>query len=59
MKKWKIVASNTSCIEGKDVVIKWAKDKYWAGMEYNLLKARYNNVWVFDPDGEFCDPCEL
>ena len=41
-------------------VTKKAKDKLHAAMEYQRLKAKgYEEVDVFDEDGDYCDESEL
>lgn len=42
-------------------IISKTKDKYQAGMIYDRACANYGSdrVRVYDPDGEYCDPCEL
>jgi len=55
--KWTVVIT---CPDGKKILIH-GKDKYRAGMHYDLSCAKYGseNVDVYDPDGEYCDPSEL
>lgn len=35
------------------------KSKLSASVAYEALKARFENVYVFDPDWDYIDPCEL
>lgn len=59
IKKW--VWTILAFEEGKEIpakILTW-KNKYRAGMQYQVLAARYDNVLVFDPDGDYNGPCEL
>ena len=54
---WTVVAWNEW--DEKPAIIKKAKNKLQAWMEFDSLKRRFDEVAVFDENAEYCDPCEL
>jgi hypothetical protein len=55
---WTIIWFNWKWWESAGKVCTW-KTKLSASVAYEALKARFENVYVFDPDGDFIDLCEL
>jgi len=62
IKLWKRTVVGSECDWWDDagkVDHAYCKDKAQAFSCYNAMKQVWTNVWVFDPDGEYCDPTEL
>lgn len=45
--------------DARQVEHAYVSSKAHAFVCYTAMKQVWTNVWVFDPDGEYCDPTEL